>query len=93
MTNTITTTTTDLRVIRRALQFIPAGEQITVENLMPALEAAQVRPNAYGGLLRAACLRGWLTTDGRTTPAQHAAARGRRVLIYTVTSVPKAVAA
>lgn len=72
----------DIDIFLRILDQIPVGEAVTVDAIRTDLEAAQIRPSAYGALFRAACLRGELTTSGVATVCRKASRRGGRALVY-----------
>ena len=78
----------DLDTFLRILDRTSVGQRISVDDLRPDLDAAQIAPSQYGPLFRAACHRGELHADGMTVPARPGSRRGGRVLVY-VRTVPK----
>lgn len=77
-------TNPDLGVFLTIIDQWPAGSLITVESLRDDLEAAQIRPTAYGSLFRSAVERGHLRPTGTATRCHKPSRRGGYALVYTV---------
>lgn len=70
------------------LDRVPDGVEVTVENVRPDIEAAQLPASSLGALFRAAVARGHLTHTGRSAVEHRASRRHGRAAIY-VRTTPK----
>jgi hypothetical protein len=75
----------DLDVFLRIIEQTPVGEAVSVNHIRTEIEAAQLKPSSLGGLFRAACTRGLLTTSGTAAICRTPSRKGGRALVYTRT--------